>query len=117
MRPTPLSRSRLVSGGAKRWSEARRGGRDGATKDDRDGVDSEPPDGGSLGILLRRAAARLDRGDDVDVAPFAARLRGDWFEEARHLEGRDAEFLARYMPYRLAEEVHALVRAGPAESL
>lgn len=96
---------------------ARRGGRDGATKDDRDGVDSEPPDGGSLGILLRRAAARLDRGDDVDVAPFAARLRGDWFEEARHLEGRDAEFLARYMPYRLAEEVHALVRAGPAESL
>ena len=91
-------------------SRARRGG---APRTGRRAARERPQ--GSVGALLRRAEARLDR-TDVDVSPHVARLREDWFAEAPHLGGKGTEFLARYMPYRLAEEVHTILQAESAKA-
>jgi hypothetical protein len=61
----------------------------------------------SIGILLRTAADNLQMPDDI--SHFESKLKEDWFNEADHLKNRSVEFLARFMPWRLAEEVHKVV--------
>lgn len=70
---------------------------------DGDGADS-------VGALLRVAAANLGR-NDLDTSIYESRLEEDLFDEVHHLKGRSVECLSRYMPLRLAEQVHALVEA------
>jgi hypothetical protein len=62
----------------------------------------------SIGVLLRTAASNLKR-PDYDVAKFEINLEDDWFNEVEQLKNRSVECLAKYMPLRLAEEVHKLV--------
>jgi hypothetical protein len=62
----------------------------------------------TIGAILSSAAINLGR-KDFDVSSIKARLEEDWFNEAGQLKGKSADFLSRYMPYRLAEEVHVLV--------
>lgn len=59
----------------------------------------------SLRILLESASTNIDMGD-YDVSNFETRLKEDWFFETKHLEGMSVDLLSRYMPFRLAQEVH-----------
>ena len=63
----------------------------------------------SVGVLLRNAAIRLGKNDH-DTSMYEARLGEDWFEEAHQLDGMSVDFLSRYMPWRLANEVHVELR-------
>lgn len=63
----------------------------------------------TIGVLLSTAAINLKR-PDYDVAKFEINLEDDWFNEVEQLKNRSVECLAKYMPLRLAEEVHKLVR-------
>mmetsp|Transcript_19309 Transcript_19309/g.41922 ORF Transcript_19309/g.41922 Transcript_19309/m.41922 type:complete len:409 (-) Transcript_19309:184-1410(-) len=58
--------------------------------------------------LLRTAASNLGRIDN-DISTYEARLEKDWFNEVHQLKNRSVECLSRYMPLRLAEEVHKLL--------
>jgi len=40
------------------------------------------------------------------VTSYEARLAEDWIEEVSQLRGMSVDFLARYMPWALANEVH-----------
>lgn len=62
-----------------------------------------------LGILLNTAATNLGL-QKIDTVTYEERLNAEFFFEASHLRGRDVEFLARYIPYRLAEEVHLVLK-------
>lgn len=66
-----------------------------------------------LGILLDKAAINLGLRD-INTVKYEERLNAEFFFEANHLRGRDVEFLARYIPYRLAEEVHSLLKLEDA---
>lgn len=70
---------------------------------DRAGLDTS-----LIGGLLRTAAINLGRNDE-DMSVYEERLEKDWFNEVDQLKGRSVECLSRYMPLRLAEEVHKLV--------
>ena len=59
----------------------------------------------SLSNLLHAAAENIGMGE-YDTSNFETRLRDDWFFEAEHLKGMTVDVLSRYMPYRLAQEVH-----------
>jgi len=61
--------------------------------------------GTSIGKLLRRAADSIGRFD-FDVSKFEAKLDEDWYNDASELRNLDVEVLSKYMPRRLAEEVH-----------
>ena len=63
----------------------------------------------SIAAVLRLAAKNLGR-TDCDVSAYETQLAGDWYTEAIHLNDVDADFLSRYMPHRLAKEVHKLVQ-------
>ena len=65
-------------------------------------------DDDSIRSLLRQAAINLGR-PDYDVSTIETRLGVDWFTKKVHLKDSDAELLSRYMPLRLAKEVHRLV--------
>lgn len=69
-------------------------------------LDSTPDSG--ICILLRTAAKNMNR-PDYDVSKFETNLAEDWFNEVEELKHRSVECLAKYMPLRLAEEVHKLV--------
>mmetsp|Transcript_22437 Transcript_22437/g.51486 ORF Transcript_22437/g.51486 Transcript_22437/m.51486 type:complete len:414 (+) Transcript_22437:31-1272(+) len=58
-----------------------------------------------IGSLLRGAASRLGKSEH-DVTSYEARLAEDWIEEVSQLRGMSVDFLARYMPWALANEVH-----------
>ena len=45
-----------------------------------------------------------------DVASYESRLLEDWIEEVNQLRGTSVDFLARYMPWALANEVHRSLR-------
>lgn len=78
--------------------------------DDEEASDKNSQPESSMHELLCTAAENLGRsGRDVD--DFVARLEEDWFNEAEQLKNRSVECLSRYMPLRLAEEVHRLVEA------
>ncbi|KAL3827693.1 hypothetical protein ACHAXA_000566 [Cyclostephanos tholiformis] len=70
--------------------------------------DTDPRPETSMGALLRTAAGNLER-PDYDVAKFETNLEEDWFNEPDQLRNRSVECLAKYMPLRLAEEVHKLI--------
>lgn len=59
--------------------------------------------------LLSTAATSLGM-IDYDVSVFEKRLLGDWFNDAKQLKDRSVDCLKQYMPLRLAEEVHKLVK-------
>lgn len=59
-----------------------------------------------LGILLRQAADSLGR-DDYDISQYEERLEADWYNSPEQLKRMNVEILGRYMPRRLAEEVHS----------
>ena len=62
----------------------------------------------TLHDLLRKAAIAIGR-DDIDVSIYANRLEDEMYTEAEHLQGEDIAILERYMPRRLAKEVHKLL--------
>ena len=57
--------------------------------------------------LLRISATNVGKGDR-DVSNYKDRLEEEWLSIAT-LRGRDSDFLARFMPFVLAEEVHRLL--------
>jgi hypothetical protein len=59
----------------------------------------------SLSNLLHTASEHIGMGE-YDISNFETRLRDDWFFEAEHLKGMTIDVLSRYMPYRLAQDVH-----------
>ena len=67
------------------------------------------PGNTSIKDLLSTAATSLGM-IDYDVGVFEKRLLGDWFNDAKQLKDRSVECLKQYMPLRLAEEVHKLVK-------
>ena len=73
-----------------------------------DNNDSRPCDT-SIHELLSTAATSLGMIDH-NVSIFEVRLLRDWFNDAKQLQGRSVECLKQYMPLRLAEEVHKLVK-------
>ena len=58
-----------------------------------------------VGLLLRDAAIKCGR-DDQGVSIYLANLEEDWYSDVDQLKGMAVDVLARYMPRRLAEEVH-----------
>ena len=62
----------------------------------------------TLHDLLRKAAIAIGR-DDIDVSIYVIRLEEQMYTEAEHLQGEDIAILERYMPRRLAKEVHKLL--------
>jgi len=46
------------------------------------------------------------------VTSYEARLAEDWIEEVSQLRGMSVDFLARYMPWALANEVHGSLMGG-----
>lgn len=73
-----------------------------------DNNDSRPCDT-NINELLSTAATSLGMIDH-NVSIFEVRLLRDWFNDAKQLQGRSVECLKQYMPLRLAEEVHKLVK-------
>lgn len=59
----------------------------------------------SVGALLRRAADSIGRVD-FDVSKYEERLEEDWYMDSSELRNMSVDVLSRYMPRRLAEEVH-----------
>ena len=64
-----------------------------------------------VGALLRGAAGRLGKSKH-DVTSYEARLAEDWIEEVSQLRGMSVDFLSRYMPWALADEVHRSLMGG-----
>ena len=64
-------------------------------------------DKNSIGELLRTAAVNLGRVDS-DTSIYEARLEAEWLS-METLRGRSVEYLSKYMPIVLAEEVHRLI--------
>jgi hypothetical protein len=62
----------------------------------------------NISNLLCTAAKNLQM-PNCDTSQFESKLREDWFNKAEHLRNRSVEFLARYMPWQLAEEVQRVV--------
>lgn len=73
-------------------------------------IDTQQHNWGSLENLLRTAITNLGRMESVDVAEFTVRLEKDWLTSESHIRGRNVEFLNKYMPLLLAEEVHRLLK-------
>ena len=73
-------------------------------------IDTQQHNWGSLDNLLRTAITNLGRMESVDVSEFTARLERDWLTSEGHIRGRNVEFLNKYMPLLLAEEVHRLLK-------
>lgn len=63
----------------------------------------------SVADLLLTAALSLGRTDN-ELPNYEARLEKDWFNEVDHLKYRSVKCLSQYMPLRLAEEVHNILR-------
>ena len=73
-------------------------------------IDTQQHNWESLDNLLRTAITNLGRTESVDVSEFTARLERDWLTSESHIKGRNVEFLNKYMPLLLAEEVHRLLK-------
>lgn len=73
-------------------------------------IDTQQHNWGSLDNLLRAAITNLGRMESVDVSEYIARLESDWLTSETHIRGRSVEFLNKYMPLLLAEEVHRLLQ-------
>lgn len=69
----------------------------------------------SLDNLLRTAVANLGRLEGSDISEYKGRLEKDWLTLVEHVQGRDVDFLNKYMPFLLAEEVHRLLKIESRE--
>ena len=65
----------------------------------------------SLEKLLEKAANSIGRSD-IDISIYIARLEADLYTDSEHLSEEDVDELSRYMPRRLAKEVHKIMLAG-----
>jgi len=65
----------------------------------------------NLQKLLDKAAESIGRSD-IDISIYIARLEADLYTDSEHLSEEDADELSRYMPRRLAKEVHKIMLAG-----
>ncbi len=65
----------------------------------------------SLEKLLEKAAHSIGRSD-IDITTYIARLEADLYTESEHLSEEDVDELSRYMPRRLAKEVHKILLEG-----
>jgi len=61
-----------------------------------------------VGGVLRNAAIHMGMIDS-DVSVYEARMKEDWLFDIKQLKNKDVDWLARYMPFGLAEEVHTLL--------
>ena len=59
----------------------------------------------SIGKLLRGAACNIGRGG-FDVSKYEQKLEDDWYNNASELREMSVDVLQKYMPRRLADEVH-----------
>ena len=75
----------------------------------------EKYDDSDIGGLLKQAAINLGRGD-YDVARFEDRLEEDWLADIEQLRHKTVEFLSKYMPFGLAEELHQLLECAELAS-
>ena len=66
---------------------------------------------GSLYKLLEKAAVSIGRSD-IDISIYIARLEADLYTDSEHLSEEDVDELSRYMPRRLAKEVHKILLEG-----
>ena len=46
---------------------------------------------------------------EVDISQYEARLQTDWYTKTEELENMTVDVLARYMPRRMADEVHKIL--------
>jgi len=58
-----------------------------------------------IGRLLRVAADNIGKKDH-DISQYEARLEKDWYTKTEELKSMTVDILARYMPRRMADEVH-----------
>eukprot|EP00578_Thalassiosira_sp_NH16_P023680 CAMPEP_0181083810 /NCGR_PEP_ID=MMETSP1071-20121207/4364_1 /TAXON_ID=35127 /ORGANISM="Thalassiosira sp., Strain NH16" /LENGTH=397 /DNA_ID=CAMNT_0023165509 /DNA_START=41 /DNA_END=1234 /DNA_ORIENTATION=+ len=58
--------------------------------------------------LLKKAAKSIGRSD-IDISIYIARLEADLYTDIGHLTGEDVDELSRFMPRRLAKEVHKII--------
>eukprot|EP00985_Skeletonema_marinoi_P009453 scaffold4392_cov138-Skeletonema_marinoi.AAC.37 len=58
-----------------------------------------------IGRLLRVAADNIGKKDH-DISQYEARLEKDWYTKTEELKSMTVDVLARYMPRRMADEVH-----------
>ena len=66
----------------------------------------------SLQKLLEKAAESIGIGrSDIDISIYIARLEADLYTDSEHLSEEDVDELSRYMPRRLAKEVHKIMLA------
>lgn len=63
---------------------------------------------GSIHILLEKTANAIGR-NDIDVTKDVKAFDDDLFDSVDQLKGMDIEVLSRYMPRRLAQEVHTML--------
>lgn len=63
---------------------------------------------GDLTILLAKAAHAIGK-KDADVQPYVDKLKKDWYDDVNSLRGESAEMLSKYMPRRLAKQVHQVL--------
>ena len=68
----------------------------------------------SMGILLQKAAANVDRRN-ADVSSYEACLEEDWITKPEQLKGVGIDYLIRYMPLGLAREVYELLSESGEE--
>ncbi len=59
----------------------------------------------AIGKLLRVSANNIGKKDH-DISQYEARLEKDWYTNTEELRSMNIDVLARYMPRRLADEVH-----------
>lgn len=70
----------------------------------------------SVGGILRRAADSIGRHDD-DVSKYEKRLEDDWYVNSSEMKNMSVDILSKYMPRRLAEEVHDQLKPKAARSI
>lgn len=68
----------------------------------------------SAGAVVRRAANSIGRRN-FDVSKYEQRLEADWFTESEELRELSVDVLAKYMPRRLAIEVHKQLQLDKAD--
>merc|ERR1711862_119205 len=61
-----------------------------------------------LRLLLQTSAVNLGLLD-LDTSSYEDRLNAEFIFREQQLKGKDIDFLSRFMPYGLAEEVHQLM--------
>jgi len=101
------AKAKLKAGAQKRAMHLRQRAFYERKKLDPDLVEAKQNNTNSIGGLLRTAAVNLGRVDS-DTSIYEARLEAEWLS-METLRERSVEYLSKYMPTVLAEEVHRLI--------